>query len=80
MSTADPSKAHQAIANWLLLLARPGQFMEFSIAEMGVKPKSARNYVHNANMAGPRRYRARISSDRARLVVQRLTDVSPGGE
>lgn len=65
-----------AVRWWLLLLRKPGQWMEFDAAAMGVTQKTLFNYIEIENMRAGGRYKA-CSIDPNRVGVRRVH--SPGG-
>lgn len=61
---------------WLLLLRKPGQWIEFDAAEMGVKVDTLFNYIEIENSHSGGRYKA-CRLDGQRVGVRR---VHAGGE
>ena len=50
---------------WLLLLRKPGQWMEFDAAELGISRKTLLNYIEVENMRTGGRYKvSAIKGDR----------------
>ena len=60
-----------SVRYWLLLLRKPGQWMEFDAAEMGVTRKSLLNRIEIESMRAGGRYKACTIGD-TRVGVRRV--------
>lgn len=66
MAKRTKGKARGRIENWLLILQKPLDAIEFVPADFGVKAETIQAYITDINNSGPRKYRTREGGKRTR--------------